>query len=167
MNDGLTIAFPATDTTDQRRTKIAAMAEGAVLVNMAEIADGASLNVDSLRYEEPRAGTKTPQRIGSFMEVVKRRRATCLEIACIVVAAERTAGRGCYVKVVSTRHRGRVVRFRYHAVVVHDDGSVLDASEILDGYSGAGHWWQRSGHHCESCALDNPCGADYARTGGR
>ena len=157
VSDGLTISFPADDTSDQRRTKIAGMAEGVVHVNMAEMSSGASIDCARLTYEDPRAGKRTPQRIGSLRESCSRGRATCLEIACIVVAAERMAGRRCFVKVISTRYRGRVVPFRYHAIVYYDDGTILDAAEMLIGYRAEGHWWQRSGHHCAACALDMAC----------
>lgn len=159
MNDGLTIQFPADDTQEERRTKIANMAEGAVQVNIGELAAGADLNGARLRYENPRMART--QVIGSLREVLARKRATCLEICCIVVAVERIAGKSSFVQVISTKYREKVRTNVFHAIVRYpEDGSVLDASELLDGYPTAGEWWKRSGHCCHSCALDEECQGD-------
>jgi hypothetical protein len=157
-NDGLTISFPANDSTEQRRTKVAAMAEGAVQVNMAEIQDGATIDVDSLVYENPRGSRN--QRIGSLGDVARRKRATCLEICCIVVAADRLDGVNSFVQVLATKFKEKVRPFTYHAVVRRPDGSVYDASELLRGYNTTGELWQRTGHCCPSCMIDAPCQGD-------
>lgn len=156
MSDGLTIEFSTDDTTDQRRTKVAAAAEGAVQVNMAEMEEG-GVSVGELSYEHPRHGPNKNQRIGSVKEVSRRGKATCLDIACIFCAAERRAGRQCFVRIISTKSHERVIPFTYHAVVQYPDGTIFDASELLTGYNKAGEWWQRKGHCCPSCALDEPC----------
>jgi hypothetical protein len=164
--DGLTIHFPADDTSDQRRPKVASMAEGAVLVNLSEIGEGANVDfVEKLKYEKPRMGRN--QRIGSLREVSRRGRATCLEIAAIVAAAERVAGRNAYVHVISTKYKKKTVPYQYHAVVRYPDGSVFDASELLDGYRADGEWWQRVGHCCASCALDEKCEGNCSCKGGQ
>lgn len=157
-SDGLTISFPRDDTTEQRRTKVASMAEGAVLVNMAELDEGAALDVADLSYEDPRVAKN--QRIGSLREVARRGRATCLEICCIVVAADRREGVHSFVQVLSTKFKERVRPFVYHAVVRRPDGSVYDASELLHGYNTDGELWQRTGHCCPSCMIDAPCQGD-------
>ena len=104
--DGLKISFPATDTSEQRRTKVAAMAVGAVQVNMAEIQEGATVDVNALDYENPRVSKN--QQIGSLSEVDRRGRATCLEICAIVVAADRLDGVESFVQVLSTKYRDKV-----------------------------------------------------------
>ena len=162
--DGLTISFPATDTTEQRRTKVAAMAEGAVQVNMAEIQEGATIDVSRLRYENPR-GSKM-QEIGSLREVARRGRATCIEICAIVVAADRLDGVNSFVQILATKYRDKVRPLVYHAVVRRPDGSVYDASELLKGYNTSGELWQRTGHCCPSCMLDEPCQGNCSCKGG-
>lgn len=163
-SDGLTIYFPATDTSEQRRTKVAAMAEGAVQVNMVELSEGAQLDLSSLSYENPRA--KRNQVIGSLAEVARRKRATCIEICCIVAAIERTQGKACYVQILSRKFKEKVMPFNYHAVVRYPDGAVYDASEILQGYSADVELWQRLGHCCPSCMIDAPCQGDCSCKGG-
>jgi hypothetical protein len=155
MNDGLTISFPADDTQEERRTKIANMAESVVQINLAEIDGGVDLSGSELRYEDPRM--KKNQVIGSLREVLRRGRATCLEICAIVAAAESAAGNMAYVKIISVKYKKKAMPNRFHAVVRNQDGSVFDASELLDGYGASGEWWQRHGHCCGSCALDEKC----------
>lgn len=163
--DGLTIHFPADDDSEQRRTKVASMAEGAVLVNLSEIANGADVDfIEGLTYEKPRMGKN--QRIGSLREVARRKKATCLEIAAIVAAAERAAGRNAYVHVTSVEYKKKKVPFQYHAVVRYPNGTVFDASELLSGYNASGEWWERTGHCCPSCALDEECQGDCSCGGG-
>jgi len=163
-HDGLTISFPADDTQEQRRTKIANMAESVVQINISELGDGADLNGVRLSYEDPRMA-KT-QVIGSLREVLTRKRATCIEICCIVVAVERIAGKMAFVQIISVKYREKVRPNVFHAIVRYPDGSVVDASELLDGYNATGEWWQRSGHCCHSCALDEECQGNCSCKGG-
>lgn len=156
MKDGLIIEFPTGDTNDERRTKIAALAEGVVGVNRVELQSGSSITLDGVAYEEPRE-SKRGQVVGSMASVMRRRRATCIEVCCIVCAIERAQGRPCFVQVITTKYRGKVRPWIYHAIVRYEDGTVFDASELLTGYTAAGEWWERHGHCCSSCAIDEPC----------
>lgn len=159
MRDGLTIEFPTGGTNDQRRTKIAALAEGIVGLNAVELESGSEISLEGVKYEDPREGRKG-QLVGSMLTVMRRGKATCIEVCCIVCAIERAQGRHCYVQVLSTKYRDKVRPFVFHAVVRYPDGTTFDASDLLDGYQRAGEWWARLGHCCPSCAVDEPCQGD-------
>lgn len=119
-----------------------ALYEGIVNANIVEIErlypDFPGIEAAGLRYEGPQPVSQNDpdQHIGTLSHVLKKKKATCIEAAAIVAAEERVAGREASVRLIESLDTyGEPLPYEYHAVVELDDGTLVDPSQVLPGYS--------------------------------
>jgi hypothetical protein len=164
--DGAVITYAHDGNNEELRERLEAIAEGLVLLNVVELTGGQyedfkGLKGEGIRYENPRMSADG-QRKSSLSDVLRRKRATCIEAAAIDAALYRVdEGVAARVRLVPEKYRDKVKRGYFHAVVELPNGEVVDSSESLIGYASpsVGHmpWWKKHGHCCGSCALGYEC----------
>jgi hypothetical protein len=154
-------------TSDDLRDTWTAVAEGLTAANVAAIRADPTLPQrlahDLPRYENPRRAPAADQAVATLPVVVKRGRATCIEICAIDAAVRRLSGdpraRVGLIDVYSPRFQAPVP-FTYHAIVICGDGRVEDPTAALPGAS-PDPFWASAGHCCQACALEDgqktPC----------
>jgi len=142
------------------RDQWTAIAEGVTAANVAAINRRPALlaSVRGLRYENPRRAGKADQAVASLPVVVRRGRATCIEICAIEAAARRHAGdhraRVGLIDVFSERYQTPLA-YTYHAIVICGDGSISDPTRALAGAEDL-PFHAAAGHCCSACALEEP-----------
>lgn len=126
-------------------------------------------------YEDPRptSNADLDQAIGIAPVLIKRGRATCVEMACFEAARWRQIGIDASVELVPQKGAyGQIIDYSYHAIVRLPDGEVKDPTAELPGYNDQGSWWKNAGHCCVSCAMGRICeddcpDHDHPKTGER
>lgn len=142
------------------RDQWTAVAEGLTAANLAAINDDPALlgELGGLAYEQPRRAGKADQAVASLPVVIRRGRATCIEICAIDAAARRWQGdhraRVGLIDVFSDRYQ-RPIAYSYHAIVVCGDGTISDPTRALLGAQDV-PFHASAGHCCSACALEEP-----------
>ena len=145
---------------DECREILQALCEGFVEANVVMLPTMPEVDI---RYEEPRLHDRKGQTVALANQVAVRRRATCVEWACIRCASNRIDGVSCGVRIIDIVDvDGRPVAYNYHAVLEYPDGRREDVTAELQGGPSTGNWYEGAGHCCGDCALGHACPGDAA-----